>query len=472
MESKFDCLILNAPNVPRSEQSILIEPVDALTIATYVQHFGYSSAFIDLDRFGLAPLKAETRRFSLGVLVYDYYIPLHTASAAKIFIDIFLKLREVSEFILIVGKVSSYLPKNMLSKFPELYGCVIGEAEPVIVDILKSGNISNSLNSHSSIVSRKNDETPSSPPRQKHVPNIYEMIPKSGPIANRALCRIHDYIDVHSIISSRGCSGACKFCSTPQYWGPWRGASPELVLAEINHLKSFDINKIIFLDDSFSDDPERVSAICELIKRRRIDFVWGCLCRIEDVSKDLLFDMASTGCKWIHFGIEHGVKDVRMSIGKRFTNRRILEIIGLAKSFGIRLRTSWILDLPGATPDTVRETFKFIKELGTQETKLHFLAVRPGSFFYREKNKEHSFKSKHYGLLDEISIHTGRPNNKVNDNNKKIVELLSKFRLEMAEQGYQWVDNVKFWRRFNDCDASPDERFLSTVVTRYGLGWS
>lgn len=471
MESRIDCLVLNAPNVPLSEQAILIEPVDTLTIATYVQHFGYSCIFMDLDRFGLTPLKIETRRFSLAVLVYDYYITLHTASAVKIFSDVFLKLREVSELILLVGKVSSSLPENMLSKFPELDGCIIGEAEPVMVDILKSGSILNLLDSHPQIVTRKNLRSTLSPKRQKHVANIYEMIPKSGPIANRALCRIHNYIDVHSIISSRGCSGVCKFCSTPGYWGPWRGASPELVLAEINHLKSFDINKIIFLDDSFCDVPKRVSAICKLIKRQRVDFVWGCLCRIENVSKDLLLDMASAGCKWIHFGIEHST-DVRMCIGKRFTNREVLEIIGLAKSLGIRLRTSWILDLPGATPDTVRETFKFAKELGTQEIKLHFLAIRSGSFFYREKNKKHSFKSGSYDSSDEISIHTGRPNNKIDDNSKKIIELLSKFRLEMAKQGYQWVDNVKYWRKFNDRDASPDERFLSTVVTRYGLGWS
>jgi len=268
-------LIVSAPNVPNSDPSILIEPVDALTLATWAQHNNNSVEFIDLDRFGVMSINnTKLKHYSVAIVVFDYLIPLYSAESVEVFEDLFYKISKLSSCILLVGRLASFFPKDVLDKFPMLYGCIVGEPETTLTDLFRHKNL-NLLDENSDIVTQKNKSiNPKLLPRGNRK-NIYELIPQSGPIANRELCNFDDYIDVHSIISSRGCNGCCKFCSTNGYLGPWRAASPEMVISEMQHLVSLGAHKIIFLDDNFSNDRYRVVQICESIKRNKIVVTWG-----------------------------------------------------------------------------------------------------------------------------------------------------------------------------------------------------
>lgn len=42
-------LLINPPNKPYTEKNLLIEPIDVLTIATYIQQEGYQVKVIDMD---------------------------------------------------------------------------------------------------------------------------------------------------------------------------------------------------------------------------------------------------------------------------------------------------------------------------------------------------------------------------------------------------------------------------------------
>jgi len=300
--------------------------------------------------------------------------------------------------------------------------------------------------------------------------NIYNLFPVLGPIADRKLCQFDKYIDVHSIISSRGCPGYCKFCITPGYLGIWRAASPQLVLSEIQHLTSLGAYKIIFLDDSFSNDPGRIKQICNAIKENRINIIWGCLCRIIDINEQLLKEMYEAGCRWIHFGIEHGDYNIRRNLGKNFSNEQAIKIIKLAQKIGIRIRTSWILDLPEATSISVKKTFELAKRISSHEIKFHFLALRPGSEYYNSQLNLREFNGN--GVLNEISVHKGKPHNTSNEELKAdIMKQLNDFRKEMCSLGYQWIPNVAFWKKFDNRVVPPDTKFLSCNIMKYGLGW-
>jgi radical SAM superfamily enzyme YgiQ (UPF0313 family) len=456
-----DCLVVQAPNNPPSEPSILIEPVDTLTLATYIKHAGFSVVFHDLDRFGLNPLRFEPRSFRIAVAVLDYQIPLHTSRSVELLDEVFKLLKEKAQVCLMVGRLSSYNPRSFLVRFPLLDGCIIGEAEETLVKILESRI---PLAHQEGVITMKTLNM-STPVMYRPHSNIYSKIPESGPIADRSLCQFHSYIDVHSIISSRGCSGSCLFCSNVHFWGKWRGASPTLVLNEFKHVVESGARKVIFLDDNFTDDRERALQIARSLKKARFDVPWGCLSRIEDISPSLATEMANAGCRWIHFGIEHGTEEVRRSIGKFFTNEQAIKTIEMVKSLGIRVRTSWILDLPTATMESIETTFRFIQRLASHEVKLHFLAIRPGSTYYQNATRENQRE------LGEISIHMGKPNRPLPSRLHSLPDALERFRNQMERDGYEWVDDVRYWRRYMNHEASPDDRFVSTVIMRYGLGW-
>jgi radical SAM superfamily enzyme YgiQ (UPF0313 family) len=458
-------LVVQAPNNPPSEPSILIEPVDTLTLATYIKHAGFSVVFHDLDRFGLNPLREETRSFRIAVVVLDYQIPLHTSRSVELLHDVFKLLKEKAQECIIVGRLSSYNPRSFLEKFPLLDGCIVGEAEETLVKVLESRiPLAHQIN-EKGMITRKTLNMSTPVVMYRHHSNIYSKIPESGPIADRNLCQFHSYIDVHSIISSRGCSGSCPFCSTVHFWGKWRGASPTLVLNEFKHVVESGARKVIFLDDNFTDDRERALQIANNLKKARLGVPWGCLSRIEDISPPLATEMANAGCRWIHFGLEHGTEEVRRSIGKRFTNEQARKTIEMVKSLGIRVRTSWILDLPTATMESIEATFRFIRRLASHEVKLHFLAIRPGSTYYRNEAREYQRE------LGEISIHTGKPNRPLPSRLHSLPDALERFRNEMERDGYEWVDDVRYWRKYMNREASPDDKFVSTVIMRYGLGW-
>ena len=213
MEYQLDCLFIQAPNDPPSERSILIEPVDVLTLATYARHAGYTAAFHDLDRFGLTPLEQETCFFRVAIIILDYYIPLHTSRAIDTLENVLRLLQRQTQMRFLSGRLSSYMPHNFLDAFPMLDGCIIGEVEEYLPSILGPTISSVHKIQCKGVITRCNTYTSLSTIRRQKQTNIYSRFPTSGPIADRSLCQFHSYIDVHSIISSRGCTGrkACLF---------------------------------------------------------------------------------------------------------------------------------------------------------------------------------------------------------------------------------------------------------------------
>jgi len=469
MTKNINYLIVSAPNIPQSDPSILIEPVDALTLATWIQHNHNDVDFIDLDRFGINAINNLTSNYKVTIVVFDYLIPLYASETIKSFDNLFSAISKLADCILLVGRLASYFPDEMLNKFPTLHGCIIGEPEIVLADLFKYKKLS-LLEKNANIITRKSKLKNFGSSFLVKRKNIYNLIPKSGPIANRKLCQFNKYIDVHSIISSRGCTGCCKFCATNNYLGTWRAASPQLVLSEIQHLVSLGAYKIIFLDDNFSNSQNRIKQICKSIKEKRINIIWGCLCRIVDINEHLLNEMHEAGCRWIHFGIEHGDYNIRLNLGKNFSDKHAIKIIEFAQKIGIRVRTSWILDLPEATSVSVKKTFELAKKISSYEIKIHFLALRPGSEYYNDQLRFQKFSNN--GNLNEIFIHKGQPHNTSSEKLKiDIMEQLSKFQAEMCSLDYQWVPNVAFWKKFNNYVASPNEKFFSSSIMRYGVGW-
>lgn len=83
-----------------------------------------------------------------------------------------------------------------------------------------------------------------------------------------------------AIITSRGCSFRCIFCSSSNLYGRvWRARSPENVLEEIKTVAEYGVKEIEFLDDTFTLNQKRAMRICDLIVRENLDISWSCSSR-------------------------------------------------------------------------------------------------------------------------------------------------------------------------------------------------
>jgi radical SAM superfamily enzyme YgiQ (UPF0313 family) len=73
--------------------------------------------------------------------------------------------------------------------------------------------------------------------------------------------------------------------------------------------------------------------------------------------------MKAAGCMGISYGIESGVDEILQAIKKGATTAQAREAVRLTKEAGIEVLAHVVLGLPGETPETIRRTVDFVKEL-------------------------------------------------------------------------------------------------------------
>lgn len=64
----------------------------------------------------------------------------------------------------------------------------------------------------------------------------------------------------------------------------------------------------------------------------------------------------------LDYGIESGAESVLMLSDRWFSKKELLENFKLAESYGIRILTWWMVGMPGETEETIKDTFRFIRD--------------------------------------------------------------------------------------------------------------
>jgi anaerobic magnesium-protoporphyrin IX monomethyl ester cyclase len=190
-----------------------------------------------------------------------------------------------------------------------------------------------------------------------------------------------------SIFTSRGCSHACAFCSSADFWANVTGAGrPRVRLRsagnigmEVRALRDqFGINQFYILDDVFTCNRQRVVEFCEILLNEPLNVEFACLARGDQVDLDLLRLMKAAGCKQIHFGLESANDKSLRRMGKGITADVIGEALTNARQVGLRTRASIILGLPEDTQTEVMETIVFLEKHRPNEVQVYALMPYPG----------------------------------------------------------------------------------------------
>ncbi len=225
---------------------------------------------------------------------------------------------------------------------------------------------------------RKDDRVVNNPSR----PLIQDL--DCLPFPARELFRKELYRLPGSIITSRGCPSRCIFCSAGAMWGRiYRFRSPENVIDEIEHMSSnFDIDTFFIADDTFTIVKDRVRRICGYMKK--FDFQWFCEARVNTVNKEVLEDMAESGCKVIQYGVESGSQKILNSIRKGITLSQARRAVELTSKAGILPVCSFMFPHPEDTVETAMETKNFMNELSRlgAVVLISMTTPFPGTYLY------------------------------------------------------------------------------------------
>ena len=156
--------------------------------------------------------------------------------------------------------------------------------------------------------------------------------------------------------------------------------SPKNVVDELEHLvKDFGAKQFTFYDDAFSVDQNRVKEICQEIMNRNLKIKWDCETRVDMVTRELLQIMKDAGCIAVWFGVEAGSQMVIDAMGKGYTLEKIRKAFRMAQEVGLMTVASVVLGFPEETPETLRETTKFIEELNPDDVGYYIATPYPGT---------------------------------------------------------------------------------------------
>lgn len=210
------------------------------------------------------------------------------------------------------------------------------------------------------------------------LPNNYKVTPNS----------IH-------VVTSRGCPYPCTFCFDAS--SGFRQRSVANVIMELKLLKEkYNAKEISFWDDTFTVNRKWVMEFCDAMIKEKMNLYWGCYSRLNLVDAELLEKMKDAGCWTMFFGIESGNQQLLDNIKKLMTIEQMKEKVRLVQSFGIEIRGSFMVGMPGETPEMARKTIQYAIDLDPTYAQFTVTTPFPGTALYDEVerwgtlNKEYS----------------------------------------------------------------------------------
>lgn len=204
------------------------------------------------------------------------------------------------------------------------------------------------------------------------------------------------------LMTSRGCPTFCIFCATSQVNGrKYRAQSAERVVADVEHLvKTYGTKYVVFVDDIFTINKDRVRKFCELMIEKKIKVKWFCLARVNTVDRELLMLMKKAGCNWIEYGVEAGDEEVLKLLKKGITIEQARETFKVTREVGIKTLGTFMFGNPGETRETMERTISVAIELNPDIAQFSLIAPLPGTELWEK------YKGTLYLLKDDLENST------------------------------------------------------------------
>ena len=206
-----------------------------------------------------------------------------------------------------------------------------------------------------------------------------------------------DEVPLTPIVTSRGCPGACHFCSSSSFFGRgWRYRSAESVLLELDEIHNrYGFRGVAFLDDNFTLLPERVEKVADGIIERGYNLKLWNFSRVDTIVNNpgMVRKLAAAGSRTIYLGIESDSAKTLNSLGKNTTIADVERAVALLKENRIDVFGSYIIGNLDEDRADVERTIELALRLDTSIAQFSILTPYPGTQLYQEV-KDRIFKKR------------------------------------------------------------------------------
>lgn len=195
--------------------------------------------------------------------------------------------------------------------------------------------------------------------------------------------------------SGHGCVYNCGFCSRHFMTNRFTPYAVEKVIDDLILLKNkYGYRRVHFQDDNFFNNKKRALLIAKLMIENKINMTWAANIRanvIQTMTKNDVETLVQSGMSLLSVGVESADKDLLTVVNKK-TNPQDIEITNkIISQFGVVLKMSYILGLPGDNVQKLKKTIEQIKRIKLLNPNAYafacFYQPYPGTPLYEESIK-------------------------------------------------------------------------------------
>jgi anaerobic magnesium-protoporphyrin IX monomethyl ester cyclase len=188
-----------------------------------------------------------------------------------------------------------------------------------------------------------------------------------------------------SLLASRSCPEFCTYCPH-RILASYRSRSVSNLADELEQLcDEYPVPFVVFRDPLFSQERDRILALCEEIRSRELNLQWECETRLDRLDDELLSAMQKAGLRAITFGVESLSPDTLRKVGRRpIPEEQQRRVIDKCRSLGVGTVGFYVFGFNTDTWDSIAATIDYAISLGSTLAQFKLLTPYPGTPLYRQ----------------------------------------------------------------------------------------
>jgi len=369
-------VVLISPPIIGKKPSLLIPSLGIGYLASALRQAGIEAGIIDAPALGMdfeavCNQIKSARPELVGIT--------STTPLADSAYQLARKIREHTNWLILGGAHPSAVSAKIFDECPEFDFGFRGEGEQVFPELAKKLLEGDRNTDLPGVISPGRGSEPALVQDPEPLPfPAWDLLPMT-----RYRHPLFPGLQVATVISSRGCPYQCIFCDKSVCGSKFRPRSPENVLKEIEELYfQHRIRALIFYDDLFTLEAERVLEICRKIIERGIRIKWKCEGRVNLVDENTLSWMKRAGCAQIAYGIETAHQKGLDWLNKGVKVSQVEQAVRLTKNAGIKVLGYFIFGIPVESYEEELESVEFAIRLKLDYVQFASLSPFPGSRLY------------------------------------------------------------------------------------------
>ena len=350
------------------------QPLDLAYIAAMLRSdFEVSLVDASVEGMDVLPMVEIVRSFGPDVLITTT-TPVNRWECPQSYIDSFYQwIAQVGALpkkpiTIVTGTHGTTQPDWLLGKAPAIDILVRGEPERTTEVLVRTIAAKGSLSAVAGITYRQGKKVlhTATAPRITDLDALpfpaYDLLPMP-----KYRYTFNDIPQPFSIVlATRGCPYRCTFCCRAMMENAYAVRSPANVYAELKLLQvRFGVRGVFFQDWEFLINKPFVNQLLDLMISNPLGIIWGCNARANDFrTPEIIEKMKAAGCVRLNLGFESGSPEILKSINKMVTVDDLALAVKVTQRLGLKLGMYALLNAPGETTKTIRQTVEFLAQQG------------------------------------------------------------------------------------------------------------